>query len=1179
MLPSRFAFRVDADATSPRAQRRHFAWGALVIAALLAIVVVRTDAQKLTFRQLTPDQGLLSSRVDAIQQDSYGFIWFGSPRGLSRYDGYSFTAYRHRTDDSTSLADNRTNSVFEDRDKVLWVGTNLGFSRYDRARDAFTNFELAPGDTVVVNVIAEAQGTLWIGTARGLYQFDRVRGKAYPFRPDLFTGLEVMSIYEDGAKHLWIGTRNSGARELDQRGALVRSWAMGPTGLPGKDARAFLDDGRGAVWVGLLDGGLLRLDRATGVVTRYRHDAADPQSLAIDAVHGLLLDGTRGMWVATENGGLDYFDFATSHFAHNRFDASNPASLSNNSIWSMYRDPSGMMWIGTFAGGVNISRQNGDAIRRYRTQAGDATSLSFNTVMGIREDSKGRVWVATDGGGLNRFDPATGQFTRYTSKTSNLNSDAVLTIAEDRAGTLWIGTWAGGISRFDPASGKFAALTTANSGLASTGVFSLLADRAGLLWIGTWREGIQRYDPKDGSFVRYPMAPTESPVRAMAEASDGNLLIATDVGGFFIFDPRTGKKTMYTAGKNGLSSNQVTSVLESEPGVVWIGTSAGLDRLDRRSNKIDHFTDADGLASAYVAGLAQDAARNLWVSGDRGITRFDPATKKGKQYSVADGLQGSEFNIASAFRARDGTLYFGGTQGFNTLRPDRIIQNSHVPPIALTNFQLNNKPVVIGAKGSPLTSSILVADQLVLHHDQSAFTIEYAALDFAAPEKNQYAYKLEGLDDDWNEVGTKRAASYTNLPAGNYVFRVKGTNNDGVWNQEGASIKLKIIPPFWASWWFRTLILIAIGAALYYLFRAADERRRVLERAAERDRETQQYLERNVIEVLLAMERFSAGDLSVALAVEQDDSIGRLRVGFNTAVVNIRTIVKQVRDVLDATVTTSRKIHTQTMELSRGAEEQINQTLLVAGAAQQMAQTVSGAALNISEASEMAQRSGSEAHEGGRIVRETFNGMDRIVRTVGASARTVEGLGKSSEQIGAITRVIEQIADQAELLALNAAIEAARAGTHGRTFAVVAQEVRKLAERTAEATSQIGKVIAHNQREVEGAMTEMAGVADQVEQGQQMVDRAGSALDTIISNAERMLTNIQQVRVSSEEQSVTTAHISENIETISRVTHSAVAGNQTIAASVEELSALIEDLQVRVATFRLEEDTPHVATI
>jgi methyl-accepting chemotaxis protein/ligand-binding sensor domain-containing protein len=1161
---------------------------AALTAVLCGGAIAPAQAQKPQFRQLTPDNGLSSSQIQTITEDGRGFIWAGTRKGLNRYDGYGFTVYRHRDGDSTSLGATSADVTYVDEKKTLWVGTTVGLSRYDAEHDAFQNFRVVAGDSVAVTAIVEAGGTLWVGTDKGLFKFDRATGKSTPYAMNHFADLPIQTLFQDRAKQIWVGTKGKGARQLDPVSGDVRVWQMNAadpkaiTSLPGNDIRAFVEDESGSLWLAVMDGGLARIDETRSTVTAYRNDPADPGSLAINVVHALLLDGMRGIWVGTENGGLDYFDFATRKFQHNRFDPNNPSGLNSNSIWSLHRDPSGTLWVGTFAGGLNISRQNGDAIRKYRSVAGDASSLSFNSVMGFHEDARGNIWVATDGGGLNRFDRTTGRFARYSMATSNLNSDAVLAITEDRAGKLWIATWAGAISRFDPQTGAFTPFTPKTSKITDDAAFSIHADKAGMIWAGTNVKGVQRLDPATGAVTTYLMAKpgfVEPQTRIIVETADGKMLFGSDIGGVTEFDPRTLEKRWFHPGKGGISGMRVTAIVEAEPGITWIGTNNGLDRLDRRTGKIEHFTSVDGLSGDAVNGLVFDVRGQLWVSGDHGITRFDPATKKAKIYTVADGLQGSEFNGGAYYRARDGAIFFGGSQGFNMIRPDLITENAHVPTVALTGFQLYNKTVGIGAKHSPLEQSITTAKKMVLHHDQSVFTIEFAALDFVAPEKNQYAYKLEGLDDDWQQVGTKRSASYTNLPAGNYVFRVKASNNDGLWNEQGASLDIKVVPPFWASWWFRTLVILAAGAGLRYVIRAQRERRESLEKmnatlaeSADRDRRSQQYLERNVIEVLTAMERFSEGDLTVSLPVEKDDSIGRLRSGFNTAVVNIRTIVKQVRVVLDSTVQTSRQIHAQTTELTRGAEEQIGQTLVVAGAAQQMAQTVAGAAQNIAEASEMAQRSGHEAHEGGRIVRDTFAGMDEIVSTVGESARTVAALGRSSEEIGAIIRVIEQIADQTELLSLNAAIEAARAGKHGRTFAIVAQEVQRLAERTAQATSEISRVIQSNQREVESAVTAMARVGGQVEQGRQLVDKAGGALDTIIENAERMLASIQQVRASSEEQSATTAHISENIETISRVTHSAVTGNQTIAASVQQLSELIEDLQVRVAAFHLEEE-------
>ena len=813
----------------------------VVLAAVLVgascIVSVGASAQKLQFRHLTPDNGLLSSQIDAIQQDTRGFMWFGSFRGLSRYDGYSFVTYQHRADDATSLADNRVNALFEDRAKVLWIATDVGLSRYDASRDAFTNYGITPGAALAVNTIFELGTTLLVGTSRGLYAFDRATGRSTSYAGAIFGTRAIWRMYENRAGHLWVGTETTGAFDFDPRSGSVHAWTndpANPASPPGKDVRGFYEDSSGAMWITSYDAGLARIDPTSGAVTRFSIDPGDPLLAASKRIRSILPEGHRGLWLGTENGGLDFFDFTTKQFQHNRFDPNHVAGINNNSIWALYRDQSGMLWAGTWAGGVNIARQNGNAIHRYRSVGGDSNSLSFNSVMSFTEDSKGSMWVATDGGGLNRFDRSTGRFTRYTSHTSNLNSDAVLAVAEDHTGKLWIGTWAGGLSRFDPASGKFTVFTKANSGVETIGVFSLLVDRSGLVWIGTWHEGLQRYDPKDGTVARFPLATPETPVHAMVEASDGNLLIATESGGFIIFDPHSHQKTRYIAGRNGLSSNQVTSIVESEPGIIWIGTFAGLDRLDRRTNSIQHFSKADGLASTFVAGLALDSAHNLWVSGDRGLTRFDPVRKTGKVYTISDGLQGSEFNVASYFRARDGTLYFGGTQGFNTLRPDSLVQNTHVPQIAITGFELFNKPVTIGGADSPLQTSITVARELVLQHDQSVFTFEFAALDFAAPEKNRYAYELDGLDDGWNEVGSKRTASYTNLPAGNYVFRVRGTNNDGLWNEEGASINVRIEPPFWASWWFRTLVLLVIACSVFFLFRSLRTRRAEFARAASR---------------------------------------------------------------------------------------------------------------------------------------------------------------------------------------------------------------------------------------------------------------------------------------------------------------------------------------------------------
>jgi methyl-accepting chemotaxis protein/ligand-binding sensor domain-containing protein len=1143
------------------------------------------EAQRLQFSKLTADDGLSGPWVPTVYQDSRGFMWFGTRRGLDRYDGYAIVNYRNVRGDSTSLPDNYIEFAREDRDSVLWIGTRKGLSRFDRAHDRFITYRVGPGEEgrLVLSFVHTRAGQTWVGTDEGLYLFDRATGKSTSYGRSAALGIagkNIVGLTEDRRGHIWISTREMGVLDLDPATGAARPYLAGNN--PDTDVRGVVEDDAGTIWVGSYRGGLVKIDPISGSLRRFQHDPANPKSLNLDAVQTLIKNGREGLWVALENGGLDRFDFATETFTHNTYDPNNPTGLNNNSVWGLFEDKSGTLWVGTFAGGVNIAKRNSEAVRTYRSVPGDATSLSVNSVLGFAQDSIGNVWVATDGGGVNRFDVATGRFTRYTSKNSGLNMDAVLAVAAEPNGVLWLGTWAGGITRFDPSSNSFTAYTTKNTNLPDDNVFAMHVDRRGRVWVGSWREGLLLFDRAAKSFTKFPIGkggPGQSEIWKIEELRDGRLALGTRESGLRVFDPETRQMIAFESdvkNPNSISSNEVRAIRETEPGVLWLGTAEGLDRVDLATKAVTHFTRADGINATAISGIVTDAEGNLWLSSDQGVTRFNPALKKGQQFTKADGLQGRDFNPRAYFRTRLGALLFGGNEGFSVIQPHQLAQNTRVPPVVLTGFQLMNKPVAIGAKGSPLKTAIGETKTLELSHEHSVFTFEFAALDYTSPAKNQYAYKLDGFDRDWRDAGTQRTAVYTNLAPGKYTFHVKGSNNDGVWNEEGASLDVVITPPFHATWWFRLLMLGAIGGGIYYVVRAARERRHGLERmnaqlaeVAEKDRKAQQYLAGNVREMLLAMSRFSSGDLSVELDASSDDEIGQLRHGFNVAVANIRTMVVQVHDIVTATVAASRHIRTSTEQMAAGAAQQIEQAALVASAAEQMTTAVAENARHIGVVAEMAQRSGKDAQEGGRVVRDTFASMDTIVSTVGSSAQTVAALGQSSQEITKITRVIEQLADQTNLLALNAAIEAARAGRHGRTFAVVAEEIRDLADRTSSSTKAIAQVIRENEEAVQQAVDRMGQVSTHLASGRQLVDKAGGALDSIIENSGKVLESIKQVTQSSEEQAETTMHIGRNIETISRVTHEAASGNQTIASAVQEMSALIEDLQTRVARFRL----------
>jgi signal transduction histidine kinase/ligand-binding sensor domain-containing protein/ActR/RegA family two-component response regulator len=875
-------------------------------------------AQGIKFRHLRSDDGIAGNWIQAITQDSRGFMWFGTAEGVNRYDGYRMETFRHDKQDARSLPHNTVLTLIEDRSGVVWIGTRGGLSRFDRERNSFTNFDLRdPGDRLlhreVTTLLDDPHGTLWVGTTESLFAFDRKRGVATRFplpAPQDRPEQHVKRLYMDRRGHLLVGTMTDGLYDVDPASGLMRHYAHDVAGaieFPGNDVRSFQEDRAGRLWISTYRSGLVLLDPRTGKQVLYHHDARDPASPSNDMMGVMTLDQNGWLWIASENGGLEHFDPETRTFVHFRSDPNDPDGISSDSYWSLYVDATGTLWAGSFAGGIDVLRPASDAIRRFRSIPHDSTSLGNNSILGFAEDSAGMIWVATDGGGLNRLDPSSGRVRRYDTKTSNLTRDAVLCASVDRAGRIWVSMWNGGLARLDPATGRFTTWTTENSGLREDDIFSVYVDRKERVWFGSFTRGLGLFDPATGSVkeFHYGIPGRESQIWRIEELRDGRLALATVQQGLLVFDPATGRMTQYPAeSRHGpaLSSWDVRAILEDSSGVLWVGTADGLDRLDLNANRVTHFTTRDGLPSSMISGLARDRAGRLWISTDRGVAQYDPRARRATSYGVPDGMQERQFTARSYLTTSDGALLFGGNGGFNLIRPERIRTNPRKPRIVFTDFQVFNKPVVIGGPNSPLETHISEAKRITLSHLQSVFTIEFAALDYTAPAKNQYAYKLEGFDRDWTYVGSTRSATYTSLEPGEYVFRVKASNNDGVWNEAGTSIEIVITPPIWATWWFRGLVAVVVAAIIATMVRRAQARHRYLQAmndqlglAAEHDREIQQYLERNVLDILGAMQRFSAGDYSVALDVSSDDAIGKLRSGFNSVVADRKRAEEELR--------------------------------------------------------------------------------------------------------------------------------------------------------------------------------------------------------------------------------------------------------------------------------------------
>jgi len=785
----------------------------------LAATPAPAAAQQPRFRHLGIDDGLPSSLVTGITEDRRGFLWVGTSHGVTRYDGHHFRTYDHQPSDPTSLPTDQVDQVYVDRHDVVWVVTTRALSRYDETSDRFVTRVSAPaGKHAVTGVVEDARGTMWVGTSAGLYRLDHAASRAtrVPLT-GASTSDHVMSLYADHAGRLWIGTTHALYR-IDPTGAAApqRVGTTDAQRMPDAVVSAITEDVVGALWVGTTGGGLVRVDEGTGAIRRYRNVTADTGSLAHDRVRALAADRHGGVWVGTENGGLDHYDPLTGRFTHHRFDANNPSSIGSNSVWSVHVDASGALWVGTFSGGLDVSPMTAPAIEHFRAVPGDTTSLSYNAVPKFAESRDGSVWVATDGGGLDRFDPSTGKFARVTPQNSNLNSGAVVGVLEDRRGDVWVGTWGGGLSRFDARRRRFSAYTTQTTNLPNDHVLDVYEDRAGRLWLGMDSSTVAVFDRATGRVTeRYRVADPSGdpalPVKLVRQLADGTMALGLQAGALTLLDPRTGTQTQFDA-------TDVRTLYEETPGVLWIGSSNGLDRVELKTGRRAHFGEAEGLPSRFVDGVLPDGTGRLWVSTDHGLARLDPRTGAVRVFAPGDGVQGGEFLRGAALRARDGTLYFGGNRGFNVVHPDRVVDDTRVPPVVITGLQLFNRAVPVNVPGSPLRRTIDRTDTLVLDHAQNVVTFEFAALDYAAPEKNHYAYRLDGFDRAWQDVGGQYTASYTNLAPGRYTLRVKASNADGVWNERGATLALVITPPVWQTWWFRALALAAaLGAALALL--------------------------------------------------------------------------------------------------------------------------------------------------------------------------------------------------------------------------------------------------------------------------------------------------------------------------------------------------------------------------
>ncbi|WP_026968983.1 ligand-binding sensor domain-containing protein [Algoriphagus terrigena] len=804
-------------------------------------------------------EGLLNNRVSGVYQDKLGFIWVGTYSGLHKYDGLKFRPYTNSAD-SSSINNNYIGAFYEDSHDQLWIGTGNGVALYNRDTDDFTRFRLPTdfkqpvGESNLVNTILEdSRGTLWVSSVgSGLFYLDRDRQEFLSYGLDANIVINGMA-YGDG-DILWLATFQHGLVKLNTATSKTEYFQHDPTdsqSISSNHVKTVAVDRDGNLWAGTRSNGLNRMTTQQGKVSfvRYAHDPADEHSLYNNAIYKLYVDPTGNLWTCNENGGLHLYDKEMDAFYRYLHDPKNPTSLTLNSVWNIFQDNQSRYWVGTAQSGIDLADPYASKFSHYFNNPTNPESLNNDIVRDFLEAKNGNIWVATDGGGLNYFNREKGTFKSYRNNPGDprsLRSDAVISLNEDSEGKLWVGTWNGGLNILaDEHKGTFISFQEwiKDDTYPIRNVFDVHFDED-YVWIAAFDEGLYRYDKRRNELRLFKSDKNESDgissnlTLRIFEDSRKNLWIGTHAGVNVIRaeDKVEGKFKVYQLSEsnpNSIPSNSIRQIFEDRNQNIWIATDKGLSRYMPEEDNFITYDQEDGLPVNEITSIVEDDLGFLWIGSIRGISKFDPVGQTFKNFGKADGLQGNEFSRYSVLKTRKGELLFGGLNGFNLFDPAHLTSNLHAPQVYLTDLKLFNKSVDFKSPGTPLQKHISATDTLRLSHRENVFSFDFIGLNYSNPEQNQYAYFLEGFDEDWNYVGTQRNATYTNLNPGTYVFRVKASNSDGVWNETGTSLVLVISPPFWKTAWFITLVSFVVVSLLIIVYklqvRAMNQRNKQLE--------------------------------------------------------------------------------------------------------------------------------------------------------------------------------------------------------------------------------------------------------------------------------------------------------------------------------------------------------------
>lgn len=836
----------------------------------------------LAFRHILPDQMAAVGYITAIGQDAEGFMWFGGASGLARYDGYQLHVFRQDDGQIGGLSNSYVNDLLLTRDGSLWVATRDGLNRYDAGLNRFEHYRQAPDNPHgaaaddINSLLEDSFGNLWLGTRAGLFYFNRATNS---FNHHALGGAQdtgesfVWRVVADEDGYLWVAHQSRGVSRYHPMRRQLRHYPH----IPGSDAgpsfadvRELYVDTNNTLWLGTYGGGLNRFDRAQQRFEPVIHDTTEKGAV----VWAVREDSAGNLWVG--DGSAVYVrEPGRKEFSRFTHKDTEPSSLGNYVVNRLFEDRDGNIWIGFFPAGVDRVDRQASVFRNYHYSSANPNTVADGGVLSALEDPKGNLWIGS-GYGLSYFDRQGNRFTRYHHDPANpqsLSGNTVLSLALSKPAVdgssvegpsqLWLGIWSGGVNRLDIASGRVTRYSPSDApgGLRGREPWSVIVDRQGEVWVAT-EQGLNHYRPGTDSFEFFAPSPADLDgdtalyTRVVYEDKRGNLWLGGRRG-LFLFDRATGQFTRYAhdpANPKSLATNFVFTVYEDSQGRLWVGTDGGgLNLMDRDTGEFTAYSLEQGLSDSAVAGIVEDDLGNLWLGTQNGITRFNPQDGSTRNYDKRHGLGDILYNRNTPLKTHHGEIFFGNSRGFTLFDPANLKSNTTLPQLVFTDFQIFNQSVLPGAADSPLRQSINATDALTLSHKQSVFSLEFAALSYQLSETNQYAYRLVGFDQQWQRVGTKRTATYTNLDPGLYTFEVKAANSEGLWNDEPRRLQIRVLPPWWKTWWayaiYACLVLLLLywfshvqRLKLFYEQKKLEQERLLVKRLTELDRLKDEFL-------------------------------------------------------------------------------------------------------------------------------------------------------------------------------------------------------------------------------------------------------------------------------------------------------------------------------------------------